>query len=488
MLINQEILRRFRNVNVPFEMGNNIIVNNVSGAPKQKLTIDLLDQFVGSGTTIGNARVYNFSLTDAAYSNDTTNWNLYLYDIQTYTTLGLTTSISSTELPATSFVKGKSSGASGFAVSAGGASSTINLRQTSGTFSVGEQLIINGLDFPRTIRTVTAYSTEDIKSVKQTTAVSGLSTNFTADCLLERFRLPNGVTQVTISGGNTVVSPGKFFTGVKVGSIIRYQTTTGDESFNRVTAVSADGASLSIVGVTTVSGICTGAVTNGTYNNVFIGAPIIRNENSGFLYAQLPDHNISSVNLSDSLLTISEQITGESTDGNGVLQFNTSAISGISSVFFESFDEERYSVHYSGGGIGTVTSDQFVLSGNTVTISGLSASETDIVVNTTLVKNGIQSKVKTYNKSQTLSVTRSKNPQSGSGISSSIGDGLTYNQFYGLRVQDEEISLNYPDVVKIISVYESFDSSAPTLDQIQFGASASVSTNAIIGENILGSD
>jgi hypothetical protein len=477
-----------QNVNVPFEMGNNIIVNNVSGAPKQKLTIDLLDQFVGSGTTIGNARVYNFSLTDAAYSNDTTNWNLYLYDIQTYTTLGLTTSISSTELPATSFVKGKSSGASGFAVSAGGASSTINLRQTSGTFSVGEQLIINGLDFPRTIRTVTAYSTEDIKSVKQTTAVSGLSTNFTADCLLERFRLPNGVTQVTISGGNTVVSPGKFFTGVKVGSIIRYQTTTGDESFNRVTAVSADGASLSIVGVTTVSGICTGAVTNGTYTNVFIGAPIIRNENSGFLYAQLPDHNISSVNLSDSLLTISEQITGESTDGNGVLQFNTSAISGISSVFFESFDEERYSVHYSGGGIGTVTSDQFVLSGNTVTISGLSASETDIVVNTTLVKNGIQSKEKTYNKSQTLSVTRSKNPQSGSGISSSIGDGLTYNQFYGLRVQDEEISLNYPDVVKIISVYESFDSSAPTLDQIQFGASASVSTNAIIGENIIGSD
>ena len=262
-----------QNVNVPFEMGNNIIVNNVSGAPKQKLTIDLLDQFVGSGTTIGNARVYNFSLTDAAYSNDATNWDLYLYDIQTYTILVLNSTISSAELPATSFVKGKSSGASGYAVAAGGASDTISLRQTSGTFSVGEQLIINGLDFPRTIRTVTTYSTEDIKSVKQT-GISGYPT-FTADCLLERFRLPNGVTQVTISGGNTVVSPGKFFTGVKVGSIIRYQTTTGDDTFNRVTAVSADGVSLSIVGVTTVSGICTGAVTNGTYNNIFIGAPVI---------------------------------------------------------------------------------------------------------------------------------------------------------------------------------------------------------------------
>jgi hypothetical protein len=478
-----------QNVNVPFEMGNNIIVNNASGTPKQKLTIDLYNQLNSTGTIIGNARVYNFSLTDSAYSNDTTNWNLYLYDIQTYTTLVLNSTISNTELPATSFVKGKSSGASGYAVAAGGASDTINLRQTSGTFSVGEQLIINGIDFPRTIKTVTAYSTEDIKSVKQTTAVSGLSVDFTADCLLEKFRLPNSVTQVTISGGNTVVSPGKFFTGVKVGSIIRYQTTTGDESFNRVTAVSTDGTSLTIAAVSpSVSGVYSGAVTNGTYNNIFIGAPIIRNENSGFLYAQLPNPNVSSVNLSDSLLTISEQITGETTDSNGVLQFNTSAISGISSVFFESFDEERYSVHYSGGGIGTVTSDQFVLSGNTVTISGLSPSQSSIVVNATLVKNGIQSKVKTYNRSQTLNVARSKYPQSGTGISSSIGDGLTYNQFYGLRVQDDEISLNYPDVVKIISVYESFDSSAPTLDQVQFGASANVSTNAIIGENILGSN
>jgi hypothetical protein len=169
-----------------------------------------------------------------------------------------------------------------------------------------------------------------------------------------------------------------------------------------------------------------------------------------------------------------------------VLSFDLSAVSGITSAFFASFDQERYSVHYSGGGIGTVTSDQFSISGNTVTISGLIPSQSNIVVNTTLVKNGIQSIIKTYDRSRTLNVARSKYSQSGTGISSSIGDGLTYNQYYGLRVQDEEISLNYPDVVKIISVYESFDSSAPVVDQIQFTASSDVSTNAIIGENILG--
>ena len=472
------------NANIPFEMGNILRVNNVLGAPAQRYAVQLYNQFAGAGTQIGAARVYNFSLTDAAYSGAVTNWDLYLYDIQTYTTVGLNTSVSNSELPATSFVKGKSSGASGYAVSAGGGSATISLSQTSGTFSVGEQLIINGIDFSRTIRTVTSYSTEDIKSVYQT-GVSGYPPTFTADCLLERFRLPNGVVEVNISG-TTVKSAGKVFTGVKVGSIIRYQTGSNDETFNRVTEVSPSGTSLTIAAITpSISGIYSGAVTDGNYP-VTIGAPIIRNQGAGYLYAQLPDSNISSVNLSDSVLTITKQITGETTDGSGVLTFNLSAITGITSAFFAPFDEERYSVHYSGGGIAAITSDQFSLSGNTVSISGLSTGQTGVTVNTTLIKNGIQSKIKEYNRSKTLSVSLSKYSQSGSGISSSIGDGLTYNQYYGLRVQDEEISLNYPDVVKVISVYESFDSSAPTLDQVQFTSSANVSTNAIIGEDILG--
>jgi hypothetical protein len=473
------------NVNIPFEMGNIIRVNNVSGAPKKRYPVKLYDRFAGAGNIIGEARVYNFSLTDSPYTGASTNWDLYLYDIQTYTTLVLNSPVSNSELPATSFVKGKSSGATGYAVAAGGDSNTINLRQTSGTFSVGEQLIINGIDFPRTIRTATSYSTENIKSIDQSIYVSGLPVDFNADCLLEKFSLPNGVVEVNING-TTVKSAGKVFTGVKVGSIIRYQTGSNDETFNIVTEVSSDGLSLTVdSGGAGVPGVYSPTVGVGTYN-VTLGAPIIRNQGAGYLYAQLPNSNISSVNLSDSLLTASYQITGESTDGSGLLTFNSSSITGITSSFFASFDQERYSVHYSGGGIGTVTSDQFSLSNNTVTISGLIANQSDITVNTTLIKNGIQSKIKQYNRSQTLSVSLSKYTQSGSGISSSIGDGLTYNQYYGLRVQDEEISLNYPDVVKVISVYESFDSSEPTLDEVQFTSSANVDTNAIIGENILG--
>jgi hypothetical protein len=478
------------NVNIPFEMGNIIRVNNVSGTPKTRSAVELYNQFGGLGSKIGDARVYNFNLTDAAYTNGTTNWDLYLYDIQTYTTLSLNSTISSSELPATSFVKGKSSGASGYAVSAGGGSIAITLRQTSGTFSVGEQLIVNGVDFSRTIRNVVAYSSQDIKSVYQGTGVSGFAVNFNADCLLERFRLPNGLNQLTITSGGSVTSAGNIFTGIKTDSVIRYQKVGfNTETYNRVSSVSPDGLSMTVVGITSVSGVFDGGLPSGTIQpTVLLGSAIIRNQINASLYTKLPDSNISSVNLSDSLLTFSSQIAGESTNGSGVLVFDLSSITGISSAFFASFDEERYSVHYSNGTIARITSDQFSLSGNIVTISGLTAGQSNITVNATLIKNGVQSKIKQYNRSQTLSVSLSKYPQSGSGISSSIGDGLTYNQYYGLRVQDEEISLNYPDAVKLISVYESFDSSAPTLDQVQFTSSANVTTNAIIGENILGNN
>jgi len=467
--------------NIPFEMGNLLRVNNVSGAPKQKESIDLYNQSAGGGTQIGDARVYTFNLTGSAYQDASTNWDLYLYDVQTYTSLTLNTLVAPLGLVTSSYIKGKSSGASGYAVSSG-SGSTVSVRQTSGTFSVGEQLIINGIDASATVASVITYGTRDIKSVSQS-GVSGFPT-FTADSLLDSVDLPNGIVGGTVSGGNTLVSPGKVFTGIKVGDIIRYQTASGDETFNRVTANNT--TSLTIGAGPTVSGVSNGSVSNGTYSSIKLGIPVLRNQEKGYLYAELPDSNIESVNLSGSTLKISEQITGETTDSSGVLTFDLSSISGITSAFFDPFDEERYSVHYTGGGIGTVTSDAFSISGNVVTINGLTASESSIVVNASLTKNGIQSKIKDYTRSATLDVVYSKYQQSGVGVNTSINDGLTYNTNYGLRVQDEEISLNWPDVVKVLAVFESLDENAPTLDQIQFFDTAVVS-NAIIGENIVSS-
>ena len=57
---------------------------------------------------------------------------------------------------------------------------------------------------------------------------------------------------------------------------------------------------------------------------------------------------------------------------------------------------------------------------------------------------------------------------------------------YGLRVEDRDISLNCPDVVNIVGVFESIDTSNPTLDKIILPSGLSLNTNAILGEKIVG--
>jgi hypothetical protein len=209
--------------------------------------------------------------------------------------------------------------------------------------------------------------------------------------------------------------------------------------------------------------------------------PVVR-ENGG-LYANVGSSDVASVSLADSNLIVTKQITGETTDSNGSMTIPISSV-GITSAFFESFDAERYSIIYSNGSIEDLTSDQFTLTsgGSSVTITGLTASQSNVVVNATVKKNNIKNKKKEYTRSEKVSVTRTV-----SGVSTSTS-GLTQNDFYGLRIEDKEISLNLPDAVKVIAVYESYNSSAPTLDSLEFPSGLGLDTNSILGEKIVGRD
>ena len=485
-------------VNIPFEMGNLVRVNNVSGAPSQKGIVYLQGRrkdstTVAAGSTVGSARVYTFNVTDAAYSNQTTNWDLYLYDVQTYTELTLNQSLTTTELPITSFIKGKSSGASGYVASISGA--TIVLSQTSGAFSVNEQILINGSEnYSRTISSIKVYSIEDVRSVHQPTSVSGFSTAFIADTQLSKTIRPETITITASSGGistATVSSPFSF-SGIRTDNIIRYQRAgVSTETYNRVASVSSTGLSLTLASVTSVNGVCDGSLPTSQYSGAYtLGETKILNDDKGFLYAQLPDANIASTDLSTSTITFTAQSTGTLTPSGGSLTVNTSNFNlGINttSARFEAFDEERYSIFYADGTIESLSSDKVTLSLNSSQVTFTNISNKAIsAITATFVKNSIQSKVKQFNRSKTINVTLSKNPQSGVGVNTSIDDGLTYNQYYGLRVQDEEISLNYPDVVKVIAVYESLDTNAPILTRLSFSSVVNVDNNAIIGENIIG--
>ena len=479
-----------KNVTVPFEMGNILRVNNVSGLAHLRKTIKLYAQFGCLETQIGEARVYSFNLTDSAYANATTSWDLRLYDIQTYTRLTLNSNVTSDDIKQSFFVKGKSTGASGFATADGdGTSSQIFLRQTSGTFAKGETLLINGIESSRSVTEVRAYNTQNIKSVKQD--ADGTLPEFKADSILDLFSFSGSVSQLVISPGSgspaisTVTSPGRTFVGINTDTVIRYQQAgLSTETYNRVSSVAADALSFEISEISNVLGVFEGGLpTSEIQVNGFLGAPIIRG--SGTLFAPLPEQNASAVDLSTSQLFFIDQIKEKDILGN-TLTVNISDLTGTpTDSSWVNFDQERFALTNSSGVIAPLSSDAFSQTSSVVTIKGLTNSN-DNVVNVTALKTGIRSKTKNYDRSRVIFVKKSKLKESGSGIATSKSDGLIHNEYYGLRVQDEEISLNYPDVAKVVAVYESLNSSDPSLDVLTFAGIANVGSNAIIGENIIG--
>jgi hypothetical protein len=491
--------RTISNSLVPFEMGTLIRVNNVQGTPlfgvnNNSNIVRLQGQRRGTSTTaatgteIGQARVYNFSLTDSAQVDLSTSWDLYLFDVQTYTTISLNENTLTADMPVSSYIRGVSSGASGYVQSAPAGTTNITLMQISGTFIVGEQLLINeSKEISRSITSLTTHTIEDVKSIYQdsTALNSELKRDFIADTILER-KLPTGfgiADTVQISTAGAMTCPGKFFNNIKVGDIVRYQIAgTSDETFNRVSAINSAKTQVTLVAEQDRTNVCDGSLPGSTFTGTFtLGVPIVRER--GGLFAPLEEQNVSSVDLGSSNLLVSSQIREQSTSSTGSLSINVTA-TGISSSLFETFDQERYSIHYNDGSIETLTSDQVSLSsaGQVITFTGLTASQSsNVTVNTTVKKIGITNKDKVYTRSTKVEVTKSA-----TGVSTSISQ-TSQSDFYGTRIQDREISLNVPDVAEVVAVYESLGTSIPTLDSLEFPAGLALNTASILGERVVGS-
>ena len=201
--------KTIKTASVPFRMGSMLKVDNVEGTPWINVggstanTISLYSQrktasanpTSGSGTKVGEARVYSFAVAGAEYSGDSTEWDLHLYDIQTFTVLQISnpgTNIATT-VPTSSRVRGLSSGAMGYV--SGHNPAELILSQTTGSFIQGEQLIFNEetKSSNSSVINVTAYTTDDIKSVHQDSNAlnTSLVSDFTADAVLYDKVLPN---------------------------------------------------------------------------------------------------------------------------------------------------------------------------------------------------------------------------------------------------------------------------------------------------------
>ena len=87
----------------------------------------------------------------------------------------------------------------------------------------------------------------------------------------------------------------------------------------------------------------------------------------------------------------------------------------------------------------------------TVTISGLSDESGSATLTVAVRRSKLSSKEKSLTRCNSLTINRSD--LSGSGITTtSFNDGLTASSVYGTRVQDEEISLNVPEVTRVLAI------------------------------------
>jgi len=493
---------------IPFAMGSLLKVNNVFGAPiigvNNTNTIGLFNSRrdgqgtggtvnAGSGTRIGDARVYWFGVSDAPYGGNATEWDLYLYDIQTYTQVILHRGLTAAQAPVGSYVRGLSSGATGY-VAVRTSNTQYQLSQTSGTFVVGEEVTVNESESIKVgLTSIDEFTVEDIKSVWQDSSSLDATVNvdFLADTVLHEKRLPSfSIADKLNINGTTGRVAGRFFsgvTGIKENAIIKYQTAgQTNPNYNVITAISADGTNITLSAAPSdVTGVCRSNIDAGD-STFSLMVPKILNLGSSGLFAELPEINIASVNLNDSELTITRQLTGQSTNAAGSLTIQASTAfdvnSGITSVFFEPFDAERYSIVYSNGSIEDLTSGQVTLSANSdeITFTNLTANQNNVVVNLTLRKIGFSSKSKDFIRSEQVHITRT------SGVSTATA--LTTSNVYGIRVEDDEICLNFSDVAKVRAIYESTNNASPVLDRLTFSTGLGLDNSVIIGEKIIGAN
>ena len=495
----------FKTAKVNFKLGTLFKLNNVHGSPAIGLNNTIANSTVtlrsqrkltgnnpgAAGGEIGRARVYAFENTDSQYKDATTQFDLYVFDIQTFTLITINTSISGTELPVGSFVEGMSSGASGFARSAGSGSS-FNLEQVSGTFIRGEQLRINGSSVIQggeflSIKSVTRYGLEDVKSVSQlNTFTSGV--HFSGDLVLQPKLIKNlGIgDEVSISaasgGVSTLTCAGKTFGSLKGGDIIIVNLTAdAAPRFNRVTDISTDLKVVTLAATNSVTGVNVGTLMASlSPTGIHVARPQIFLNDSG-LFAELQKKNVSDVSTAQSKLFIKKQAQ-KSTSGSGTVLLQLSDV-GVSDATFAPYDGDRYSISNKSSSSTVhqpLTDSQVVFNATftEVTFNGLS-NTTDVVINVTLEKDIINNKTKTASRSNSIVI----NKTSRVGVAT---DGLTSNKFYGIRVDDKEISLNTPDVYNIVGVYESVNLADPILDKLVFVSGLALDSNTIKGEKIKG--
>ena len=485
---------------INFGFGPTFVVNSVYGAVSIGFDtsnyLSMRNDRVGvtssvaAGKEIGLARVYDFALESGSYDASyphLNKWDLNLWDVSLFSDININEPVT---LTVPTRIQGKTSGAVGFLrydVSAGLAITAYDVK---GNFVEGERLEFNGLeDNARSTRNVTNYKISDFQSVYQ--PGGAFSANFIPT-------IARSIGNATIGAGNaglsTITAPNANFIGITtVGDLVGYTNPAKEfQSFGKVTDVTQ--TQITITGITTVAGFVDGGLPSSTLevNNLrILETRTAGSKNSGngagnnSLYSALPKVNISNVDLVDATLVVRREF--DVTISNN----STSTVSTGTDEVFLPFDEERYTLIRDDGRTEILTEDKFDFGSGSTTliVNGLTSGTGGATLVTTIRKDKVTAKSKIKNVSNVLILDKSSQPNSGVGATT-LNDGLTYGDYpYGTRVQDDEISLNVPDVIRVFGVYESKGTGnpeSPSMSTTLMSGQTSTTNDLIIGETMIG--
>ncbi len=486
-----------QNQSVNYTTGSSLTLNRVYGSPtinsNSSFIVELRNSRVGTnselptGKEIGLARVYDFKLQSGSYNSlfpDLNEWEISLFDIQTYTEFALNENIESISFPTR--IVGRSSGASGFLRYNASQTGIITAYNITGNFAIGEQLIFDSISETRISTAIVNYSISDVRSIY---GLVGAASTFNSDVRLTPI-ITIGSASISgqSSGISTVTSSNFIFIGsINVGDIVSY-STPGLIVPSFASVVSVSRSSLVITSVASVQGVCSGDLPNSilNVNDLKVLKTSLNISDQNKLYTFLPKPYISSVNLQNSNLTIRKEY-------EIVIQNNsTEIIDAGTDLNFLPFDEGRYTLTRSNGQNEILTSDKFEFSSNSsqLRINGLGLNDLNARLIATLRKVNIKPRIKNKNRVSSIIVDKSINSSSGIG-GTTLNDGLIYGNYpFGTRVQDPEICLLIPEVTKLYGIFESSDINAPKIPSLilfQITGPNAKTEDILLGEELLGS-
>ena len=270
-------------------------------------------------------------------------------------------------------------------------------------------------------------------------------------------------------------------------NIVKYtDTTLPNPVLARVVSVGT--TSIEIAAVRSVTGVTSSILPTSTLqvSDFTLQKTNLKSSTDNSLYTPLPRKNISNVDLTAASLTI-RKVDTVNIQGN---QLQDTLVAGPDEIFLP-FYNDRYSLVRSDGTSEILTSDKFNISANgkQLQILNLGSNNTGATLITTRQKDKVTAKLKYKNRVNNIIVDKSITRGSGTGTTT-INDGLAYGNYpYGVRVQDDLISLNTPDVLEIHGIYESLDTndpSAPTMSFTSLNGPSGRTSDLIIGEKITG--